>query len=91
VPPQIAHGADISLDALQPVSIAFAIFGALPIHAVTLGHKFAVQSRRHRVVGERSARDGGRQGNRAADRVARIRHAGIKTTGQTGLELDLAQ
>jgi hypothetical protein len=64
---QIPHRADVGLDAFKAVGVALAILGALPIHALALGQKFAVEPGQHRVIGERPARDGCQQGDGAAD------------------------
>ena len=64
---QIAHGTDIGLDPFQPVGIGLAVLGALPVHAVALGHKLPVEPDQHRIIGEGAARDGGEECDEAAD------------------------
>lgn len=49
---QIAHGADILLDPLQPIGISVAVFGALAVVAVALLAEFAVGSDQHGIIGK---------------------------------------
>ncbi len=49
---QIAHRADIGLDAFQPIGIVVAVLGSLAIGTLALGREFPVEAGQNGVVGE---------------------------------------
>jgi hypothetical protein len=67
---QIAHRADVGLNAFLPIGIVVAIFRPLAIGAVAFGREFAVETSQHGVVREGNARDSGEEGDCAADKCS---------------------
>jgi hypothetical protein len=77
----VAHGADIGLDAVEPVGVGLAVVGALVLDAVPLEAKLTVEALEKRFVCEGLSGDGGGERQGATDQGGEGRGQAVVAKG----------